>query len=238
MRSSFGWLEVGLKSILQFVTSALLALRFLRVWTKIVIFTNLSKRGASEAAEGCLASVAAKFLKTAKEIPFHIHLRENKSGRRIWAFLCPFSYAKQNLQFSNILARGNKSGRRIWAFLCPFSYAKQKLNFSNKLAHGNCFLAALLISALELQNIKFTNNHFGHLTSLKHEIPEKKNCKDYLTKYLLYLIEKHTDYWQNWNFFLPHHHVFFLNHSVEINEFYCHLVWCFWKGKKGRVGVG
>ena len=214
-------------------------------------------------------SVAAKLVKTAKEILFHIHLRENKSGRRriwaffcpfsytkqklqfsnilargnklgrrIWAFLCPFLYTKQKLQFSNILACGNKSGRRIWAFFCPFTYTKQKLNFSNKLAHGNCFLAALLISALELQNIKFTNNHFGHLTSLKHEIPEKKNCKDYLTKYLLYLIEKHTDYWQNWNFFLPHHHVFFLNHSVEINEFYCHLVWCFWKGKKGRVGVG
>ena len=31
-------------------------------------------------------------------------------------------------------------------------------------------LAALLISALELQNIEFTNNHFGHLTSYKKEI--------------------------------------------------------------------
>ena len=56
---------------------------------------ELFKRGASEAAEGCLASVGAKLVKTAKEIPFHIHLRENKLGRRIWAFFCPFSYAKQ-----------------------------------------------------------------------------------------------------------------------------------------------
>ena len=101
------------------------------------ICVKFFKRGASEAAEGCLASVAAKLVKTAKEIPFYIHLRENKSGRRIWAFFCPFSYAKQNLQFSNILARGNKSGRRIWAFLCPFSYAKQNLQFSNILARGN-----------------------------------------------------------------------------------------------------
>ena len=31
---------------------------------------ELFKRGASEAAEGCLASVAAKLVKTAREIPF------------------------------------------------------------------------------------------------------------------------------------------------------------------------
>ena len=31
---------------------------------------NLFKRGASEAAEGCLVSVAAKLVKTAREIPF------------------------------------------------------------------------------------------------------------------------------------------------------------------------
>ena len=27
---------------------------------------------------------AAKLVKTAKEIPFYIHARENKSGRQIW----------------------------------------------------------------------------------------------------------------------------------------------------------
>ena len=73
------------------------------------------------------AERARKLVKTAKEIPFHIHLSGNESGWRIWVFLGPFSYTKQKLQFSNILASGNKSGQRIWAFLCPFSYATQKL---------------------------------------------------------------------------------------------------------------
>ena len=47
----------------------------------------------SSAERASLASVAATLVKIAKEIPFHIHLRGNKSGWRIWAFLCPFSYA-------------------------------------------------------------------------------------------------------------------------------------------------
>ena len=52
----------------------------------------LFERGASEAAEGCLVSVAAKLVKTAIEIPFYIHARENKSGRQIWDNFGTFWY--------------------------------------------------------------------------------------------------------------------------------------------------
>ena len=49
----------------------------------------LFERGASE---GCLASVAAKLVKTAVEIPFCIHARGNKSGRQIWDNFGTFWY--------------------------------------------------------------------------------------------------------------------------------------------------
>ena len=42
--------------------------------------TKLFKRGASEAAEGCLVSVAAKLVKTAAKIITLIHARGNKSA--------------------------------------------------------------------------------------------------------------------------------------------------------------
>ena len=42
--------------------------------------TKLFKRGASEAAEGCLVSVAAKLVKTAAKIITLIYARGNKSA--------------------------------------------------------------------------------------------------------------------------------------------------------------
>ena len=41
---------------------------------------HLFKRGASEAAAGCLASVAAKLVKTAAKIITLLHARRNKSA--------------------------------------------------------------------------------------------------------------------------------------------------------------
>ena len=46
----------------------------------LISVTNLFKREASEAAEGCLASVAAKLVKTAAKIILLIHVRGNKSA--------------------------------------------------------------------------------------------------------------------------------------------------------------
>ena len=74
----------------------------------------LFKRGASEAAEGCLASIAAKLVKTAIEIPSYIHACENKSGRQIWDNFGTFWY--ENF-FWYIHACGNKSGRQFWHVL-------------------------------------------------------------------------------------------------------------------------
>ena len=66
----------------------------------------LFKRRASEAAAGCLASVAAKLVKTAIEI--HIYMRVKINHRRqIWDILVRFR-ATPKLS-SVILARENKS---------------------------------------------------------------------------------------------------------------------------------
>ena len=62
-----------------------------------LVFTKLFKRGASEAAEGCLASVAAKLVKTAIEISFYIHARGNKSSAANLGHFGAFSYAFKNL---------------------------------------------------------------------------------------------------------------------------------------------
>ena len=118
----------------------------------------------------------------AKEIPFHIHLRENKSGRRIWASFCPFSYAKQKLQFSNILARGNKSTaanlglfflifvRQVKSYIFPI-YMRVEINQrrQNSGLKPVTFLVLWLpCSALRLNSkiLNFPNNNFGHLTSM------------------------------------------------------------------------
>ena len=66
--------------------------------TKRGVAVNTSfKRGASEAAEGCLASVAAKLVKTAIKISFYIHARENKSSAANLGHFGAFSYAFKNL---------------------------------------------------------------------------------------------------------------------------------------------
>ena len=64
-----------------------------------VYMIDLFERGASEVARGCLMSVAAKVVKTAKEIPFDVLALWNKWGRHVLV---------------HINARGNKSGLQIW----------------------------------------------------------------------------------------------------------------------------
>ena len=54
--------------------------------TKFILVFGLFKRGASEAAEGCLASVAAKLVKTALENLFSILARGNKSTAANFGF--------------------------------------------------------------------------------------------------------------------------------------------------------
>jgi hypothetical protein len=51
---------------------------------------------ASEAAEGCLTSVAAKLVKIAIKIPFHIHVSENKSAAANLGHFSAISYALKN----------------------------------------------------------------------------------------------------------------------------------------------
>ena len=51
----------------------------LKIHLEVTILTHSFERGASEAAEGCLASVAAKLVKTAIENLFSILARGNKS---------------------------------------------------------------------------------------------------------------------------------------------------------------
>ena len=52
-------------------------------------------------------------------------------------------------------------------------------------------LAALLISALELQNIEFTNNHFGHLTSdkINSELRYRKETQEIAYKFNFFQLE-------------------------------------------------
>ena len=54
------------------------------------------ERGASEVAEGYFVRKTAKFLKTAKKIPFHKHLRGNNLGWQIWAFFANFHMLNKN----------------------------------------------------------------------------------------------------------------------------------------------
>ena len=77
------------------------------------------KRGASEAAEGCLVSVAAKLVKTATIIPFYIHPRGNKSGRRIWAFFRAISCDLKNCPLTYIRVEINQAGV-FGPFFMPF----------------------------------------------------------------------------------------------------------------------
>ena len=66
----------------------------------------LFERGASEAAAGCLASVALKLVKT--DIEIHIYIRVKINHRRqIWDILAQFRATPKLV--SVILARGNKS---------------------------------------------------------------------------------------------------------------------------------
>ena len=75
--------------------------------TFLVIFVLfLFKRGASEAAAGCLESVAAKLVKTAIEIHIYIRVKINHR-RQIWDILVRFRATPKFR--SVILARENKS---------------------------------------------------------------------------------------------------------------------------------
>ena len=79
----------------------------------------LFERGASEAAAGCLASVAAKLVKTAIEI--HIYMRVKINHRRqIWDILVRFR-ATPKLR-SVIHARGNKSSAANLGHFGAISY--------------------------------------------------------------------------------------------------------------------
>ena len=75
----------------------------------------------------------AKLVKTVKDIPFHIHLRENRLGQQLWAFFAQFHTLNKNTNFPNIriLARGNKLGLRMWALFAHFCTPKNTPIFRN-----------------------------------------------------------------------------------------------------------
>ena len=93
-------------------------------------YTQLFKRGASKAAEGCLASVAAKLVKTATKILFanfqtYIRMKINRAG---------------------------KFGPFCWIFVRSLKWLPNTLWLKKMVSKP---LAASLNSALELQNIEF-----------------------------------------------------------------------------------